>query len=429
MSTANVPTLCTYAGQTIKPAGGVTVDVRHQGCTHRLTCLVVNGNGPNLLGRDWLTQIKLDWSAVGLHHIENADFPHMFPDLFKDGLGKLKDVEAKLYVDKEAMPRCFKPRSVPFALRAKVDNELQRLQATGVIVPIEHSDWAAPIVPVLKTNGEVRICGDYKLTVNKAAKVDQYPIPNIDDLYSKLSGGVAYSKLDLSHAYEQVCLSNPIPNIDDLYSKLSGGVAYSKLDLSHAYEQVCLSNESQHLTTITTLKGLFAYTRLCYGVSSAPGIFQRAMEQIVQGLPMVAVYLDDILVSGRTYKEVRVNLVAVMGRLQTAGLRLRLEKCTFMQKSCVYLGHRLDAEGIHPTNEKLLALQQAPIPTCVTELRSYVGLVNYYHKFLKNVSAVLKPLYELLQAVTFWHWGASATCIRSIESINTIVESASSLQR
>ena len=312
----------------------------------------------------------------------------MFPDLFKDGLGKLKGVEAKLYVDKEAMPRCFKPRSVPFALRARVDNELQRLQATGVIVPIEHSDWAAPIVPILKANGEVRICGDYKLTVNKATKVDQYPIPNIDDLYSKLSGGVAYSKLDLSHAYEQVCLSN----------------------------------ESQHLTTITTLKGLFAYTRLCYGVSSAPGIFQRAMEQIVQGLPMVAVYLDDILVSGRTYKEARVNLVAVMGRLQTAGLRLRLEKCTFMQKSCVYLGHRLDAEGIHPTNEKLLALQQAPIPTCVTELRSYVGLVNYYHKFLKNVSDVLKPLYELLQAGTSWHWGLPQQ--RAFEASKALIQSS-----
>ena len=384
LSTANVPTLRTYAGQTIKPAGGVTVDVRHQGCTHRLTCLVVNGNGPNFLGRDWLTHIKLDWSAV--HHIDNADFPHMFPDLFKDGLGKLKGVEAKLYVDKEALPRCFKPRSVPFALRAKVDNELQRLQATGVIVPIEHSNWAAPIVPVLKANWEVRICGDYKLIVNKAAKVDQYPIPNIDDLYSKLSGGVAYSKLDLSHAYEEVCLSN----------------------------------ESQHLTTITTLKGLFAYTRLCYGVSSAPGIFQRAMEQIVQGLPMVAVYLDDILVSGRTYKEARVNLVAVMGRLQTAGLRLILEKCTFMQKSCVYLGHRLDAEGIHPTNEKLLALQQAPIPTCVTELRSYVGLVNYYHKFLKNVSAVLKPL--LLQAGTSWHWGLPQQ--RAFEASKALIQSS-----
>ena len=105
------------------------------------------------------------------------------PSLRKRLSSENKSGTTKLYVDIEAMPRCFKPRSVPFALRAKVDNELQRLQTTGVIVPIEHSDWAAPIVPVLKANGEVRICGDYKLTVNKAAKVDQYPIPNIDDLY------------------------------------------------------------------------------------------------------------------------------------------------------------------------------------------------------------------------------------------------------
>ena len=97
-----------------------------------LTCLGVNGTGPNLLGRDWLTHIKLDWSAV--HRIEHADFTNMFPDLFKDGLGKLKGVEAKLYIDKEAIPRCFKPRSVPVALRAKVDNQLQRLETNGVIV-------------------------------------------------------------------------------------------------------------------------------------------------------------------------------------------------------------------------------------------------------------------------------------------------------
>ena len=130
---------------------------------------------------------------------------------------------------------------------------------------------------------------------------------------------------------------------------------------------------------------------------------------------MVAVYLDDILVSGRTYKEARENLVA-------AGLRPRLEKCAFMQKSCTYLGHRLDAEGIHPTNEKLLALQQAPFPTCVTELRSYVGLVNYYHKFLKNVSAVLKPLYELLQSGTSWHWGLSQQ--RAFEASKALLQSS-----
>ena len=123
----------------------------------------------------------------------------MFPELFNDGLRKLKNVETKLYVDSEAMPRCFKPRTVPLALRGKVDKELDRLQAQGVIIPVEHSELAAPIVSVFKANSEVRICGDYKLIVNTSAKTDQYPIPNIEDLYSKLAG-VVYSKLDLSHA-------------------------------------------------------------------------------------------------------------------------------------------------------------------------------------------------------------------------------------
>ena len=167
-----------------------------------------------------------------------------------------------------------------------------RLEKEGTIKPIEFSEWAAPIAPVLKRNGEVRICGDYKQTVNRASKVDKYPKPNISDLYSKLGGGQYYSKIDLSHAYQQIPLEE----------------------------------NSQKLTTITTQKGLFVYTRLCYGVASAPGIFQRIMEQILQTIPVVAVYLDDILVSGSSYEEARENLITVLQRLQDAGLKLKSEK-------------------------------------------------------------------------------------------------------
>ena len=261
----NLPRLRTYSGDTIMPLGKVVLDVCYQGDVCRLECLVVQGDGPNLLGRDWLQHIKLDWKQVYTltnaiePEVKDSDFVESFPDLFKPGLGTFKDTQAHLYIDPNCEPVCCKPRVVPFALREKVEKELERLQAEGVIVPVEYSEWAAPIVPVLKGNGEIRICGDYKITVNKAARVDKYPIPNVEDLFSKLAGG--------SH--------------------------YSKLDLSHAYQQIRLDAESQKLTTITTSKGLFAYTRLCYGVSSAPGIFQRIMEQLVQGIPRVAVYLDD----------------------------------------------------------------------------------------------------------------------------------------
>ena len=199
---------------------------------------------------------------------------------------------AKFYIDENIKPRYCKPRPVPLALRAKVEAELDRLKETGVIRSVEYSEWAAPIVPVLKSTGAIRICGDYKVTINQAVKVDKYPIPNINDLFTKLTGGVMYTKLDLSHAYQQVVLDE----------------------------------ESRKLTTINTSKGLFEYERLPYGVSSSPGIFQRIMEQLLQNIPMTVVYLDDVLVTGKTPEEHDRNLEFGLSRFQEAGLHLRKEK-------------------------------------------------------------------------------------------------------
>ena len=331
----------------------------------------------------------------------------MFPDIFKDGLGKLKGVEAKLYIDKESIPRCFKPRSVPFALRAKVDNEPQRLEANGVLVPIEHSDWAAPIVPILKTNGEVRICGDYKLTVNKAAKVDQYPIPNIDDLYSKLSEGVAYSKHDLSHAYEQICPSKP--------------------DLSHTYEQICLSSDSQHLTTITTLKGLFAsLLRGIVGTRYLPESHGTDHPRPTYGCSLHRRHIG----IGTNVQEARANLVTVIQRLQTAGLRLRLEKCTFMQKSCMYISWTpIGRWGNSPHKRETVGIAAS----ANSNMRYWVTWLRRSRELLSEVPQECERCTETtVWATTVRHFltlgVSSATCIRSIKIITTIVESASSLQ-
>ena len=186
---------------------------------------------------------------------------------------------------------------------------------------------------------------------------------------------------------------------------MRGGVCFSKIDLSKAYQQVCLDEDSKKLTTISTSKGLFSYNRLCYGVSSAPGIFQRIMEQLMQGIPMTIVYIDDIIVSGRTYSEARANLIMVLRRLQEAGLKINPDKCVFLRPTCVGLGHQIDKDGIHPTSEKVSEIQKAPAPTSVTELKSYLGLVNYYHRFMGNLSGILAPLYELLQKDQPWKWG------------------------
>ena len=109
-------------------------------------------------------------------------------------------------MDKEASPRFFKARPLPYALKEKVEFELERLVKEGVIEPVQFSEWAAPIVPIVKVDNSIRICGDYKLTVNRVCKVDSYPIPKIEDLLANLAGGKTFSKLDLSHAYSQLPL-------------------------------------------------------------------------------------------------------------------------------------------------------------------------------------------------------------------------------
>lgn len=126
--------------------------------------------------------------------------------VFKEGLGTWTGPPAKIHVDKDAVPRYYKPRPVPYALKEKVEVELERLLNDKIVEPVKFSEWAVPIVPVLKPDNSVRICGDYKFTVNQASKLEQYPIPKLEDLLEKLAGGEKYSKLDLSHAYQQVIL-------------------------------------------------------------------------------------------------------------------------------------------------------------------------------------------------------------------------------
>ena len=151
-------------------------------------------------------------------------------------------------------------------LEVELKTELDRLVTTGVLSPIKSSKWATPIVPVVKRDNSVRLCGDYKLTVNKVILPD----------------------------------GNPLPTHEDLFSSLSGGVIFSKLDLSHSYNRLIMNDEAKQYLIINTHGGLFRCSRLSFGISSAVAIFQREMENLFRGVPGVAVYLDDILVTGHS---------------------------------------------------------------------------------------------------------------------------------
>ena len=323
-----------YGGRIIKVLGTVRVKVQgdHKAPLKQLDLHVVAGKGPSLLGRNWLCHIQVDWEALNLFSLT----PLMsiekllveYQEVFQDELGELKGIQVEFHTKPGATPRFHKARKVPYSMKEGVEEELFRLQNAGVISPIQFSEWATPIVPVVKSNGTIRICGDYKATVNPILEVDHYPLPDIDELLSQLAGGVSFSKLDLSRAYQQLLLNE----------------------------------KSQELTTINTHKGLFRYHRLPFGIASAPGIFQRLMEGLLRDLPGVVVYLDDILITGTSQSDHLGNLREVLRRLHEAGLRLQRAKCKFMQNSVVYLGHRIDREGLHPTEEKVRAIHDAPRP-------------------------------------------------------------------
>ena len=369
--------LRTYSGEDLPVKGSISVLVQYQDQETSLPLTVVAGNGSSLLGSDWLLKLTLDWKSLCVCQVQNAAWKSLssmlesHATLFNEELGLMKGRTAKLHVDPAVPPRFCQARTVPYALRDKVAQELDRLERLGIIEPVPYSDWAAPIVPVVKQDGTIRICGDYKVTVNKAAKVDSYPLPRVEDLLASIGHGKSFTKLDLAHAYLQIPLDE----------------------------------ESQQYVVINTQQGLYKYNRLPFGIASASAIFQRTIEGILHGIPNISIYIDDILVTGETEANHLETLSLVLDRLEEAGLRLKKPKCEFMQESVDYLGHTISARGIQPTKEKVRAVAEAPTPKNLTQLRSFLGLVNYYGKFLPQLANTFAPLYSLLQKDTKWTWG------------------------
>ena len=286
-----------------------------------------------------------------------------YPEVFQTDPGTMKSFKAHLHLKGGSKPKFYRPRTVPFAIKGVMGKELDRLEEAGIVIKENYSEWVAPIVPVPKQDGSIRVCGDFKVTINLVLNVDQYPLPKLSNLMT--------------------CLT--------------GGKIITKLDLTAAYQQMLLDNESSKLVDINTHQGLYRYTRLLFGVTSAPAIFQWAMDSILQGMSHVICYIDDILITGTTVSEHDSNLEEVLKRLQKHGVCLKHEKCYFFQDSIEYLGHHISADGVHTIKEKTRAISEVPEPRNVQELRSFLGLLNYYLKFIPNLATLLYPLHELLQ--------------------------------
>lgn len=399
--------LVTVAGNKLDLVGLAMVKVQFNKQCKTLPLYIVNNNRDILLlGRNWLDILIPKWKNVFKNTaiISKVDACNKNVNQFSENLEKnfsmvfnkdhsqvISKFKVNLCVKEDSTPVFHRPYQIPYAVRADVEKELNELERTGVVERVSYSEWGSPIVTVKKKNGGIRICGDFKVTLNPCLKVDQYPLPLVEEV---------------------------------IY-KVSKGRYFSILDLSKAYLQCALTEESQKLVTVNTHKGLYRYKRLPFGVASAPALFQRIMEQILLDLPQCACYLDDIIICGKDQKECERNVIVVLERLKKYNVKVNLEKCMFNKTEVEFLGFRLSKEGIKPSSSKIKAIQEAPTPTNLTQLRSYLGLLNYYNKFIPMSSELLKPLYNLERKDVQFQW--TNDCKEAFEKSKSILVQSSLL--
>ncbi|XP_073959776.1 uncharacterized protein [Choristoneura fumiferana] len=313
---------------------------------------VISGGTRNLLGRN--TAVQLGVLRLGLHVNQIKD---------EDVFPKLKDVLIHIPIDESIKPVAQPYRRIPIPLEKKVQEKLEELVKRDIIEEVNiSSKWVSPIVPILKENGDVRLCVDMR-RANAAIQRENHPLPTMDKL---------------------------LPQVRD-------AKYFSKLDIRDAFHQLELHPESRHITTFITNRGMFRYKRLMFGITCAPEIFQKTIERILVGCDGVINFIDDILIYGRNKEEHDTRLEKVMEVLRNSNVVLRQDKCIIGVQKVHFLGHELSETGIKPLQKYISAIQDFRPPNTVAELQSFMGLVNYVGKWIPDLATVTEPMKELLR--------------------------------
>lgn len=365
--------LKTWTDSKLQLLGKISLNVCYKDINENLTVYIAQGNGPSLIGRNWFAALKIQLYGINSVRVDCNKVLNLlqkYREVFQEGLGKYTGPVVSIIPREGSMPKFLKSRPIPFAIKERVIKEIETLVADDVLEPTPHAEWATPIVPVLKSNGGVRLCGDYRSTVNSAIDTDTYPLPTLNEAFAELQGGVLFSKIDLERAYTQVVVDEP----------------------------------TSRLLTLNTPKGLYKMKRLSQGIKACPGIFQRLMTSLLAGIPGVSILLDDVVLCGKNVEQHDQRLEMVLQRLQKAGLRVNKSKCMFAVKSVEFLGFIIDEFGIHPCEEKIHAIDKTQAPKNIKELQAFLGLLNFYDRFIPHKATVAEPLYRLLEKDAAWKW-------------------------
>ena len=380
--------LKSWSGNLIQPSGECRLVVRNprNAKRYRVKFLVVDADLTPILGLRASEAMKLisvnqsniQEQTAEVHSLNletKEDVIAAYPQVFSKGIGSLPGIQ-HLRSDPSVKPHINAERRVPHAIEDQLIADLKTMEKDGVIKKVEEpTPWESSLVVNTKPTGKLRICIDPK-HLNMALERERYPMKTIEEV---------------------------LPKVRD--SKV-----FSVVDLKSGYWHVRLDEESSLLTTFNSPKGRYRWLRLPFGLNVSAEIFQRRLDHALEGLEGVMNVADDVFIIGQgsTYQDAvkhhDQNLRALLSRCTDYGIKLNEQKLQLRKTSLKFLGHLVTAEGLRPDPEKVRTVEDTPTPKDASELRRYLGFLQYLAKFLPRLAEVAVPLYDLTKKDVDWQW-------------------------
>lgn len=313
---------------------------------------------PEFVKRETVKDVKLSPRLTSSQRTQLQDEMRKRATIFSNVPGKTDWVECHLETT-TTTPVHVKQYPLPFAMREEVEKEVKEMEALGIIEKSD-SPYNSPVLLVKKPDQTNRLCIDFR-RLNNVLVSD----------------------------------SEPMPRPDAVFATVGEKKYFSKMDFTKGYWQIPLSEESKQKTAFSTTVGLFQFRFMPFGIKTAPAVFAKLMRRVLEGIPNVEHYYDDVLVASATWEEHLASLSQLFERIETAGLTVRPSKCEFGLEEIDFLGHRVGGGKLEPLAKTLDKIETAPRPETKRQVRAFLGLTGYYRDFIPGYAEISAPLTEL----------------------------------
>jgi len=355
---------------------------------------------------DKITRVNKIKQLIRSDHMDNEqrqsilEICEYYQDIFHltgDTLTYTDTLTHKIKIPENQEPIYKRPYRLPHAQMAEIDSQIKQMEKDDIIEP-SFSPWNAPLLLVKK-------------------KLDASQVPK----FRIVVDFRALNKVTINEYH-------PLPNITEILDQLGQCNLFSIIDLASGFYQIKLDDSSKELTAFSTNQGHWHFKKMAMGLKTSPCTFQRLMNNVMTGIVGIKclVYLDDIIVYGKNLLDHNSKLRDVFERLRNHNLKIQPDKCEFLKRDCLYLGHIISENGIQPDPAKVKSVLQFPTPTSVKEIKSFLGLSGYYRKFIKSYSLIAKPMTNLLRKGITFNWDTS--CQEAFDKLKNILCSEPILQ-